>query len=163
MSLLPPEQPKAQHELSLTRLIDAPRSKVFRAWTEPRLLAQWWGPNGMTTPECEMQLWVGGLFRTVMRAPDGSEYPNQGVFLEIVPPARIVFTDAFGPGWVPSNKAFMTAVVTFDDVHGKTQYTARAWHWSAADCQAHEEMGFHRGWGESLDRLVAVVTTQMPD
>lgn len=57
----------------------------------------------------------------------------------------------------------MTAVVTFEDVQGKTQYTARAWHWNAADCLAHEEMGFHRGWGESLDRLVALVTTQMPD
>lgn len=160
MSLHPPAT--APYELSLTRLIDAPRTKVFRAWTEPELLAQWWGPNGMTTPLCEMQLWVGGLFRTVMQAPDGAEYPNQGVFLEIVVPERIVFTDAFGPGWVPSNKAFMTAVVTFEDVQGKTQYTARAWHWSAADCLAHEEMGFHRGWGESLDRLVALVTTQMP-
>lgn len=160
MSLHPPGS--TQHELSLTRLIDAPRKKVFRAWTEPDLLAQWWGPNGMTTPLCEMQLWVGGLFRTVMRAPDGTEYPNQGVFLEIVAPERIVFTDAFGPGWVPSNKAFMTVVVTFEEVQGKTQYTARALHWNAADCLAHEEMGFHRGWGESLDRLVALVTTQMP-
>lgn len=161
MSLHPPAS--ATHELSITRLIDAPRTKVFRAWTEPELLAQWWGPNGMTTPLCEMQLWAGGLFRTVMRAPDGTEYHNQGVFLEIVTPQRIVFTDAFGPGWVPSNKAFMTAVVTFEDVQGKTQYTARAWHWSEADCKAHEEMGFYQGWGESLDRLVTLVTTQMPD
>ena len=116
----------------------------------------------MTTPLCEMQLWVGGLFRTVMQAPDGTEYPNQGVFLEIVPPERFVFTDAFGLGWVPSNRAFMTVVVTFEDAQqGKTQYTARAWHWNAADCLAHEEMGFHRGWGESLDRLVALVTSQM--
>lgn len=78
------------------------------------------------------------------------------------PPERIVFTDAFGPGWVPSNKAFMTVVVTFEEHQGKTKYTARALHWNAADCLAHEEMGFHRGWGESLDRLVALVTTQMP-
>ena len=106
------------------------------------------GPHGMTTPECEMQLWVGGLFRTLMRAPDGSEYPTQGVFLEIAAPRRLVFTDAFGPGWVPSDKAFMTAVISFDEEHGKTRYTARAWHWNAADSRAHEEMGFHRGWGE---------------
>lgn len=163
MSLAPASQGTAQHELSLSRLIAAPRKKVFRAWTEPALLARWWGPHGMTTPECEMQLWVGGLFRTVMRAPDGTEYPNQGVFLEIVAPERIVFTDAFGPGWVPSAKAFMTVQVTLEDVHGHTQYTARALHWSAADCQAHEQMGFHRGWGESLDRLVHLVTQQMPD
>lgn len=70
------------------------------------------------------------------------------MFLEIVAPERIVFTDAFGPGWVPSTKAFMTAVVTFEEFHGKTLYTARAWHWNAADCQAHDDMGFHRGWGK---------------
>ena len=109
MSLAHPAQ--AQHELSISRLIDAPPAKVFRAWTEPQWLMQWWGPHGMTTPECEMQLWAGGLFRTLMRAPDGSEYPNQGVFLEIAAPRRLVFTDAFGPGWVPSDKAFMTAVM----------------------------------------------------
>lgn len=162
MSLAPDGYTAAPHELSLSRLIDAPREKVFRAWTEPQLLARWWGPHGMTTPECEMQLCVGGLFRTVMRAPDGTEYPNQGVFLEIVAPERIVFTDAFSPGWLPSAKAFMTVVVTFDDVQGRTLYTARALHWSAADCEAHEQMGFHRGWGESLDRLVSLVTEQMP-
>lgn len=162
MSLAPTGNTAAAHELSLSRLIDAPREKVFRAWTEPHLLARWWGPHGMTTPECELQLWVGGLFRTVMRAPDGTEYPNQGVFLEIVAPERIVFTDAFGPGWQPSAKAFMTVVVTFDEVQGRTLYTARALHWSAADCEAHEQMGFHRGWGESLDRLVSLVTEQMP-
>lgn len=162
MSLAPTGNTAAAHELSLSRLIDAPREKVFRAWTEPHLLARWWGPHGMTTPECELQLWVGGLFRTVMRAPDGTEYPNQGVFLEIVAPERIVFTDAFGPGWQPSAKAFMTVVVTFDEVQGRTLYTARALHWSASDCEAHEQMGFHRGWGESLDRLVSLVTEQMP-
>ena len=163
MSPLTPDPGKVAHELSLTRLIDAPRTKVFRAWTEPALLSQWWGPHGMTTPLCEMQLWAGGLFRTVMSAPDGTEYPSQGVFLEIVAPERIVFTDAFGPGWVPSTKAFMTAVVTFEEFHGKTLYTARAWHWNAADCQAHDDMGFHRGWGESVERLVTLVTDQMPD
>lgn len=118
MSLAPIAQ--AQHELSISRLIDAPPAKVFRAWTEPQWLMQWWGPRGMTTPECEMQLWAGGLFRTLMRAPDGSEYPNQGVFLEIAAPRRLVFTDAFGPGWVPSDKAFMTAVISFDEEQGKT-------------------------------------------
>ena len=163
MSPLHTGQGEALHELSLSRLIDAPRTRVFRAWTDPQLLARWWGPHGMTTPLCEMQLWVGGLFRTVLRAPDGSEYPSQGVFLEIVAPERIVFTDAFGPGWVPSARAFMTAAVTLEDLHGKTLYTARAWHWSAADRQAHEEMGFHRGWGESLDRLVALVSGPLDD
>lgn len=153
----------ASFELSISRLIDAPRQKIFRAWTEPALLAQWWGPHGMTTPECEMDLWVGGQFRTLMRAPDGSEYPTMGVFLEIVAPQRLVFTDAFLPGWLPSGKAFMTAEVVLDDEGGKTRYTARAFHWSEEDRQAHEAMGFHEGWGQSLDRLEALVTQGMPD
>jgi len=157
MSLPALVTPPAEFELSITRLINAPPSLVFRAWVEPELLCQWWGPHGMTTPVCEMQLWVGGLFRTVMRAPDGTEYPNQGVFLDIQAPSRLVFTDAFGPGWVPSAKAFMTAVISLDEIDGCTRYTARALHWSAADCQAHEQMGFHEGWGQSLDRLVEVV------
>ncbi|SFP19093.1 Uncharacterized conserved protein YndB, AHSA1/START domain [Pseudomonas sp. NFPP07] len=153
----------AQYELSISRLIDAPPGKLFRAWTEPQLLVQWWGPHGMTTPECEMDLWVGGQFRTLMRAPDGNEYPTMGVFLEIVAPRRLVFTDAFLPGWIPSDKAFMSAEVTFDDLDGKTLYTARAMHWSEEDRQAHEAMGFHEGWGQSLDRLESLVTRGMPD
>ncbi len=153
----------AEHELSISRLIDAPRNRVFRAWTEPALLAQWWGPYGMTTPECEMDLWVGGQFRTLMRAPDGSEYPTMGVFLEIDAPSRLVFTDAYLPGWIPSGKPFMTAEVTFEEQGDKTLYTARAMHWTEADRKAHEAMGFHEGWGQSLERLVALVTQGLPD
>ena len=114
MSLAHPAQ--AQHELSISRLIDAPPAKVFRAWTEPEWLMKWWGPHGMTTPQCEMQLWVGGLFRTLMRAPDGTEYPTQGVFLEIAAPRRLVFTDAFVGDWMPgSNKPFMVGDIRFAD------------------------------------------------
>ncbi|WLI47386.1 SRPBCC family protein [Pseudomonas beijingensis] len=153
----------APYALSISRVIDAPRQKIFRAWTEPDLLAQWWGPHGMTTPECEMDLWVSGQFRTLMRAPDGSEYPTMGVFLEIFAPQRLVFTDAFLPGWIPSGKAFMTAEVLLEEVDGKTRYTARALHWSEEDRQAHEAMGFHDGWGQSLDRLETLVTQGMPD
>ncbi|WLH02529.1 SRPBCC family protein [Pseudomonas beijingensis] len=153
----------APYALSISRVIDAPRQKIFRAWTEPGLLAQWWGPHGMTTPECEMDLWAGGQFRTLMRAPDGSEYPTMGVFLEIFAPQRLVFTDAFLPGWIPSGKAFMTAEVLLEEVDGKTRYTARALHWSEEDRQAHEAMGFHDGWGQSLDRLETLVTQGMPD
>ena len=149
----------AQFELSISRVIDAPPSRVFRAWTEPALLQQWWGPHGMTTPVCEMNLWVGGLFRTLMRAPDGSEYPTQGVFLEIDAPRRLVFTDAFLPGWIPSGKPFMSAEVTFEDVGGKTRYTARARHWSEEARQQHEAMGFQQGWGICADQMASLAAT----
>lgn len=140
-------------ELVISRILDANRERVFAAWTDPRRLAHWWGPHGMTTPVCEMDLRPGGIFRTVMRAPDGTEYPTQGVFLEIAPPERIVFSDAFEPGFQPAVEPFMTAIVTFEDWGEKTKYTARALHKSPADREKHEAMGFHQGWGESLDRL----------
>lgn len=147
----------ADHELVLTRTIDAPRDLVWKAWTNPKHFAQWWGPHGMTTPVVEMHLKSGGVFHTVMRDPSGKEYPNTFVFLEVKKPERIVFTDAFGDAWKPSGKAFMTAIITLENKGAKTKYTARALHWSAADREQHEKMGFHQGWGESLDRFEGVV------
>lgn len=147
--------PMPGHELVLTRLIDAPRERVYEAWT--RHLPAWWGPHGMTTPVCEMDLRPGGSFHTVMRAEDGTEYSTHGVFLEVVPNERIVFTDAYVDAWTPSAKPFMTAITTFADEDGKTRYTARALHWSEEDRKAHEAMGFEDGWGQSADRFEAVV------
>lgn len=144
-------------ELVISRIIAAPRERVFEAWS--RRLPEWWGPHGMTTPVCEMDLRPGGVFRTVMRAPDGTEYPTRGVFLEVVKPERIVFTDAYEAGWEPSADPFFTAVTTFEAMpDGKTRYTARALHWTVENCKKHEEMGFHQGWGESIDRLAALLT-----
>jgi uncharacterized protein YndB with AHSA1/START domain/predicted enzyme related to lactoylglutathione lyase len=144
--------------LEVARTIDAPRDLVFATWTDPKSFDEWWGPNGMRTPECEMDLRPGGAFRTVMRDPQGTEYRNGGVFLEVAAPERLVFTDAYEPGWKPTPEPFMTAVMTFDDVGGgKTRVTARALHRSYEDRVKHEQMGFHQGWGESLDRFAACV------
>lgn len=154
-----PENPSASanRELVITRIIDASCEHVYHAWVNH--LPEWWGPHGMTTPVCEMDLRAGGAFRTVMRAPDGAEYATRGLFLEVVPNARIVFTDAFEPGWVPHPDAFFTAITTFEALpDGRTRYTARALHWTTANCEKHARMGFHQGWGESLDRLVACVS-----
>src|ERR1700694_3219429 len=119
----------ADCELVLTRVIAATPERLFKAWTTE--LTKWWGPHGMTTPSCEMDLRPGGVFRTVMRAPDGTEYPTKGVFLEVVENERIVFTDAFGPGWEPSPDIFFTAITTFEPLSGgQTRYTARALHWT---------------------------------
>ncbi|HVW21074.1 MAG TPA: SRPBCC family protein [Opitutaceae bacterium] len=157
MNASPSPVSAAERELVLCRIIEAPRERVFQAWT--RRLPEWWGPHGMTTPVCEMDLRPGGIFRTVMRAPDGAEYPTQGLFLEVAAPERIVFTDAFGPGWEPAPGIFFTAVVTLEALPGeRTRYTARALHWTAENRRRHEEMGFHQGWGESLERLAALVS-----
>ena len=152
--------PATDRELVLSRVVDAPREKLFDGWTDPKLLVQWFAPRPLTTEIHEFDARPGGAFRVTMRGPGGEEYPASGVFLEIDRPNRLVTTDAFGPGWQPSAKPFMAAVITFEDAGaGKTRYTARARHWSAADRETHEKMGFHGGWGQCLDQLVRLVTT----
>lgn len=149
----------AVHELVLTRLIAAPPEKVYRCWTEPALLQQWFAPKPYTTPVAELDVRPGGTALIVMRGPDGKDLPNPGVYLEVVPGRRLVSTDAYVSAWVPSAKPFLTIIVTFDPEDGKTRYTARARHWSAADCEAHEKMGFHDGWGRCTDQLEELVAT----
>ncbi len=147
-------------DLTLERVIDATPQAVFDAWIDPAKLPQWWGPHGMTTPVCEIDARPGGLFRTVMRAPDGAEYPTQGVFLLLAPGRRLVFTDAFDPDWRPSAKPFFTADVRFEDLDGKTRLTAFARHWTVEDRETHERMGFANGWAQTLERLDACVSQQ---
>ena len=144
-------------DLELTRLIDAPRHKLYRAWTEPDLLKQWFAPLPWTTPHAELNVRPGGGNLIVMRGPDGNEFPNRGVYLEVVPNERLVFTDAYTTAWEPSAKPFMTVILTFEDEGGKTRYTARVRHWTVADREAHEKMGFHEGWGRCADQLVELV------
>lgn len=149
--------PEDDRELVITRLIDAPRAKLFKAWTDPELLKQWFAPAPVTTPVAEMDVRPGGASLIVMRLPDGTEMPNRGVYLEVVENERLVFTDAFTEAWKPSQKPFMTGILTFEDEGGKTRYTARVRHWTAEDRKAHEEMGFHKGWGQCTDQLEALV------
>jgi uncharacterized protein YndB with AHSA1/START domain len=144
-------------ELVLTRIINAPREKVFKAWTDPELLKQWFAPSPWTTPVAETDVRPGGASLIVMRGPDGNEFPNRGVYLEVVKNERLVLTDAYTKAWEPSEKPFMTVILTFEDEGGKTKYTARARHWTVADREAHEKMGFHQGWGQCTDQLAALV------
>lgn len=157
MTAEPSPAPTAGRELMLTRLIDAPRAALFKAWTDPALLKQWFVPSPWTIARVAPDVRPGGSNLIVMRDPDGNEYPNRGVYLEVVENQRIVVTDAYTEAWLPSEKPFMTAIVTFEDEAGKTRYTARALHWTEADREAHEKMGFHEGWGKCADQLAALV------
>jgi len=148
--------PTSDRELVLSRLIDAPRGKLYRAWTEPELLKQWFAPLPYTTPVAELDVRPGGASLIVMRGPDGQDMPNRGVYLEVVPNERLVSTDAFTHAWDPSQKPFMTLILTFDEEGGKTRYTARVRHWTIADREVHEKMGFHHGWGICTDQLTAL-------
>ena len=150
--------PETDRELVLTREIEAPPEKLFKAWTQPELLKQWFAPLPFTTPHAELDVRPGGSSLIVMRGPDGNEFPNPGVYLEVVENERIVSTDAYTKAWEPSEKPFMTLILTFEDEAGKTRYTARVLHWAVADREMHEKMGFHEGWGQCADQLAALVT-----
>jgi len=143
-------------DLTLTRFIDAPRALVWTAWTDPEHLKKWWTPAPYTTPVCEMDVRPGGIFRTVMRSPDGDEHDHQGVFVDVVERERIVFTDALLPGWRPVANPFMTAIITMTERDGGTEYTALVLHKDEADRVRHEEMGFHEGWNTCIDQLAAL-------
>jgi uncharacterized protein YndB with AHSA1/START domain len=146
-------------ELFLERVIDASPEKLFRAWTEPDLLKQWFTPKPWTVSRVELELRAGGKNLVVMRSPEGQEFPNRGIYLEVSTNKRLVLTDAYIDAWTPSEKPFMTAIITFDAQGTGTKYTARVLHWSVADRETHEKMGFHEGWGLATDQLQELVAT----
>ena len=149
----------ADRELFLERVIDAPPEKLFRAWTEPDLLKQWFTPKPWTVSRAELELRAGGKNLVVMRSPEGQEFPHRGIYLEVATNKRLVWTDAYIDAWTPSEKPFMTAIITFDAQGTGTKYTARVLHWSVADREAHEKMGFHEGWARATDQLQELVAT----
>ena len=100
---------------------------------------------------------VGGTSLIVMRSPEGKEFPRHGVYLEVVKNSRLVFTDAFTKAWELSEKPFMLVELTFEAQAGLTKYAARVRHWSVADREAHEKMGFHQGWVTCAEQLAALV------
>ena len=135
-------------ELVITRIFDAPRSLVFRAWIEPAHLTRWWGPKGFTTVSCDMDVRAGGTWFRLMRAPDGSEHRKRGVYREIVEPERLVFTyaseDADGN---PGHETLVT--VTFADVGGQTKLTLHQGVFESVVARnAHEG-----GWTSCLERF----------
>lgn len=143
----------AEHELSITRLIAASPKTVYRVWTERT--GEWWAPKPYTTPVVELDLRPGGRGRMDMRAPDGTDMPNEGIFLEVVPNRKLVFTDAFKAGWIPQDP-FMLVIVTFEPEGTGTRYTARVRHWSEETLKRHEAMGFHEGWGIVAGQLAEI-------
>lgn len=137
----------ADRELLITRIFDAPRHLVFKAWTEPEHMMRWWGPNGFTLPVCEMDVRPGGALRFCMRSPGGRDYWVQGVYREIVEPERIVFTVMAEEDGKPGPET--VATVTFADHEGKTRLTVH----QTFESVTTQTRGARQGWTESLDRL----------
>jgi len=153
----PQWNPDPKLDLVLERVVDVPPDLVWAAWTEPQHLMKWFTPAPWTVAECEVDLRPGGIFRTVMRSPEGELFPHDGCYLEIVPNERLVWTDALLAGYRPAEKPFITAVVTLEPHGSGTHYTATAMHRDEAERNRHEELGFYDGWGTVLDQLVALM------
>ena len=141
------------YELRITRLIGAPREAVWRAWTDH--LEEWWCPKPWTVEIVEQDLRAGGRAAMIMRGPNGEEAPQDGVYLEVIPMEKVVFTDAFKAGWVPSGP-FMVGFMEFADEDGKTRYNAGARHWTEETMKQHEAMGFVNGWSKVAEQLEEV-------
>ncbi len=139
-------------ELVLTRVFDAPRALVFKAWTDPKHVARWWGPGGFTNPVCEWDARPGSPIRVDMTGPDGVVYPMGGVFHEIVEPERLVFTTI---GLDEKGNALHEVhnTVTFAEHEGKTKLTLHAVVVKAAPATAAALAGMEEGWSQSLDKL----------
>ena len=146
----------AEREIVITRVFDAPRALVFKAWTDPKHLKLWWGPNGFTNPVCEADARVGGAWRIVMRAPDGTEYPCGGVYSEIVESERLVFTNiATDKEGNPVLDGLTT--VTFVEQGNKTKLTLQTRAVAVVPYAAAYLAGMEMGWTQSLQRLAAHV------
>lgn len=141
-------------DLTISRLIKAPRSTVWKAWTEPKHLKEWWCPKPWRAEIQAFDLRASGAFDVLMHGPDGEENPNPGSFLEIIPRERIVFTTALIEGWRPAAPWLsMTAIITMADKDGGTMYSARVLHPDRAIRDRHEELGFFDGWGACIEQL----------
>ena len=147
-------------DLVLRRIIDAPAAKVYQGWTDPEMIVKWFTPPPYQTVSAELDVRPGGKSLVTMQAPDGTEIPNPGVYLEVVPNQRLVITDAYTEAWKPSAKPFCTLDLHFEDLGGKTKYTAIVRHWTKEDAESHREMGFHTGWGIATDQLEALIKPQ---
>jgi len=147
----------ASQDLVISRLVRAPRAALWRAWTDPVLLKQWWCPKPWTTEVRAFDLRPGGGFHTFMQGPDGGTSDNPGVFLEIVPQSRLVFSSCLAAGWRPQTPwmAF-TAIITMADEGAGTRYVASVMHPDQATRDRHDELGFFEGWGTCIDQLEAL-------
>jgi len=145
-------------DLTMSRVIKAPRQAVWNAWTDRASFEQWWVPAPAKCRVLEMDLRPGGAFTTQISENGGEFKPHlSGCFLAIDDLERIVFTNALVGGWRPAEHPFMTAIITLRDHPAGTEYVAHVMHKSRADRDTHEEMGFHDGWGTVAEQLATLV------
>jgi uncharacterized protein YndB with AHSA1/START domain len=151
-----PTKPTAMREVTITRVYDPPRALVFKMWTDPKHMAQWWGPMGFDNPRCELDVRVGGKIHIDMRAPDGTVYPMSGTFREVKEPERLVFVAiAEDRDGNPHLESLTT--VTFEEHDGKTKLTVHANAVGFSSAAPQMLAGMDAGWNGSLDKLAELV------
>jgi len=153
--------------LVVERVFDAPRERVWMAWTDPDLVKRWWGPKGFTAPVCRISLRTGGSYFFCMRSPEGKDYCNTGFYREIVPLERIVATNSFADekGNIVSSTSYgmnagfareMLQTVTFEEKGGKTKLTVS----HAGIPPGEDTENARKGWSQSLDKLADLLTSE---
>jgi len=147
-----------ERSIEIVRIFDAPRELVYQAWTDPEHMTQWWGPKIFTNHSCKLDVRPGGAWQIVMRSPDGTDYGCKGVYSEVTPPERLVFTnDAVDQNDKPLLKGFTT--VTFEKHQGnKTKLTLQTRAEGLVDFAPQMLKGMDQGWSQSLDKLAAHVS-----
>jgi uncharacterized protein YndB with AHSA1/START domain len=143
----------SERELVMERVFDAPRALVFKAYTDPALIPQWWGPRRYTTTIDRLDLQPGGAWRFIQRGPDGEEHAFNGEYREVVPPERLVST--FEYEGMPGHVLLDTA--TFEELDGETRLTTRSVFQSVEDRDGMLESGMEAGATESFDRLAELL------
>jgi uncharacterized protein YndB with AHSA1/START domain len=141
-----------QKEVNITRLIDAPREIVFRAWTDTKHMAQWWGPEGFSNPVCEMDVKPGGAILIHMKGPDGTIYPMSGKFREVSEPGKLIFSSTLlDEAGTPMFEVLNT--ITFSAKGGQTELKVHAVVTSETEAAAPYLQGMDEGWKQTLDRM----------
>lgn len=145
----------SDYDLEISRILRVPRALVWKAWSDPAHLKEWWCPKPWTTEVRAFDLRPGGAFHTFMRGPDGGTSDNPGAFLEVVPQSRLVWTSALLEHWRPAADPWMpmTAYINLSDEGEHTRYVATVLHKDKATRDQHEAMGFFDGWGTCITQL----------
>jgi uncharacterized protein YndB with AHSA1/START domain len=151
--------PFGERSVEIVRILDAPRELVWRAWTDPKMMSQWFGPRAFTAPVCELDVRVGGALRIVMRGPDGNDYPMKGVFKDVMPPERLVFSNIAIDN--DGNHLLEGETTVILEAQGaKTKLILRTFAKGLVPIAPQMLAGMEAGWSQSFDKMAELVAQE---